>query len=164
MPLDLSAEKLLAWNDVTAQRWHDFILANPAVFTLPSDIRNSSTVADTLQHIAAAELRYAQRLASLPESAYEDVPKDSVGMILATHHQAFSLIRQLLADPAYDWSSELAFKTLSAGDLRSSRETILLHLTFHSIRHYAQLATLVRQHGYKPTWPMDYLFMGAQPV
>jgi uncharacterized damage-inducible protein DinB len=32
----------------------------------------------------------------------------------------------------------------------------------HSIRHYAQLATLVRQHGFQPTWPMDYLFTAAQ--
>ncbi len=32
----------------------------------------------------------------------------------------------------------------------------------HGIRHYAQLATLVRQHGVTPDWPMDYLFMGAR--
>jgi hypothetical protein len=32
----------------------------------------------------------------------------------------------------------------------------------HGIRHYAQLATLVRQHGVAPDWPMDYLFMGAR--
>jgi uncharacterized damage-inducible protein DinB len=34
----------------------------------------------------------------------------------------------------------------------------------HSIRHYAQLATLVRQHGYKPTLPGDYLFMGIERI
>jgi len=39
---------------------------------------------------------------------------------------------------------------------------VLFHALLHGIRHYAQLATLVRQHGIKPEWPMDYLFMGME--
>jgi uncharacterized damage-inducible protein DinB len=39
-----------------------------------------------------------------------------------------------------------------------------VHLTLHSMRHYAQLATLVRQQGFKTTWPMDYLFTAAERV
>jgi len=34
----------------------------------------------------------------------------------------------------------------------------------HSIRHYAQLATLARQNGFKPDWPMDYLYMNFHQV
>ncbi|HEX4156310.1 MAG TPA: DinB family protein [Acidobacteriaceae bacterium] len=161
MPLSVPVEKLLAWNDATATHWRDFLLANPPILTLPSDIRNSATVADTLQHIVAVELRYAQRLAALPESPYEDIPKDSADALFATHTRAFALIHERLADPAFDWSTELTFDTITLGRLRASRETILLHLTLHSIRHYAQLATLVRQHSFTPTWPMDYLFAAA---
>ena len=43
---------------------------------------------------------------------------------------------------------------------RATRRTILVHLAMHGIRHYAQLATIVRQQGVKPDWGMDYLFMG----
>ncbi|HTV08277.1 MAG TPA: DinB family protein [Candidatus Aquilonibacter sp.] len=162
MPLTISAEKLLDWNDNTTQRWRSFILANPIILTLPCDIRNGKTIADTLQHIVAVELRYAQRLSSLPESPYEEVVKDSIDSIVAAHELAISLVRNLLADPDYDWSVELTFDTISLGRLRASRETVLVHLTLHSIRHYAQLATLVRQNGFRPTWPMDYLFSAAQ--
>jgi uncharacterized damage-inducible protein DinB len=162
MPLEISADKLLIWNDDTAQRWREFIIANPTILALPCDIRNSKTVADALHHIVAVELRYAQRLAGLPESPYEEVPKDSLNSLMAAHELALGLIRNLLANPAYDWSTELTFDTISLGRLRASRETIFLHLTMHSIRHYAQLATLVRQNGFKPTWPMDYLFTAAQ--
>jgi uncharacterized damage-inducible protein DinB len=162
MPLTIPIEKLLAWNDTTTQKFRDFVVANPAVFTLPSDIRNSTTIADTQQHIVAVELRYAQRLAGLPESPYEDVPKSSIDELLATHNSALKIINQLLADETYDWSHELTFETITLGPLRASREAILLHLTMHSIRHYAQLATLVRQAGFKPNWPLDYLFMDAQ--
>lgn len=161
MPLAISAENLVVWNDTTAQHWRDFILANPLILGLLCDIRNGRTVADTLQHIVAVELRYAQRLAGFPESTYEEIPKDSIDSILGTHELAFAHIRNLLADPSFDWSTEITVDTISLGRLRVTRETILVHLTLHSIRHYAQLATLVRQQGYKPTWPMDYLFIAA---
>jgi uncharacterized damage-inducible protein DinB len=162
MALTISVENLVAWNDTNAQRWHEFILATPLVLGLPCDIRNGRTVADTFQHIVAVELRYAQRLAGLPESRYEEIPKNTIDSLHAAHELALGLVRNLLANPAYDWSAELTIDTISAGRLRASRETILLHLTLHSMRHYAQLATLLRQLGYKTTWPMDYLFAGAQ--
>jgi uncharacterized damage-inducible protein DinB len=162
MPCTLSAEKLVAWNDATAQHWRKFIASKPIVLALPCDIRNGKTVADTLQHIVAVELRYAQRLAGLPESPYEEIPKNSIDSLMAAHDLAFFLVRNLLANSGYDWSAELTFDTISAGRLRASRETILVHLTLHSIRHYAQLATLVRQQGYKTNWPMDYLVTASE--
>ena len=162
MPPTIPIENLLTWNESTAQHWRDFFLAHPMQLLLPCDIRNGKNVADTLQHIVAVELRYAQRLSGLPESTYEEIPKDSIDSLLAAHELAFNLIRTLLANPDYDWSTELTFDTISMGRLRASRETILMHLTLHSISHYAQLATLLRQQGFKTNWPMDYLFVGAQ--
>ena len=161
MPLTISVENLVAWNNTTAERWRDFIVHNPAILQLPCDIRNGKTVADTLQHIVAVELRYAQRLFGLPESPYEEIPKGPIGSLYSAHALAFELVRNLLANPTYDWSTEVTFETISLGRLRASRETILLHLILHSIRHYAQLATVVRQNGFKPTWPMDYLFSAS---
>jgi uncharacterized damage-inducible protein DinB len=162
MPLCVSAEKLVDWTDSTAQHWRDFILANPSIPGMFCDIRNGRTVMDTLHHIVVVELRYAQRLSNLPESTYDEIRKDSIDSLMAAHELAFGLVRSLLAKPTYDWSTEIAFDTISLGRLRVSRETILVHLTMHSIRHYAQLATLVRQRGFKPNWPMDYLFLAAQ--
>jgi len=60
------------------------------------------------------------------------------------------------------WDEEVQFQTRSAGMLLTSRKTILFHAFFHSLRHYAQLGTLVRQQGYKTGWYGDYLFMGAK--
>jgi uncharacterized damage-inducible protein DinB len=39
---------------------------------------------------------------------------------------------------------------------------IYFHLLTHSIRHYAQLATLLRHHEIASDWMMDYLGMGLE--
>ena len=75
-----------------------------------------------------------------------------------------AIIRQLLDDPAFDWSQELTFEIPNLGRLNASREAYLIHLTMHSIRHYAQLATIVRQAGFETTWRMDYLFTQSHPA
>ncbi len=42
--------------------------------------------------------------------------------------------------------------------MQATRRSELVHTLMHSIRHYARLATLVRQHGIQPDWAMDYMF------
>jgi uncharacterized damage-inducible protein DinB len=158
--LNLTGEEMLKWNDVTARKWRDFVNANPALLDIPCDIREAATAGQLLQHIVAVELRYAQRLATLPETEYSAVPYGTGDEILATHDQALALLRAVMADPAYDWAHEIEFMTITAGKLKASRKTIFVHTVMHSIRHYAQLATLARHRGFKPGWPMDYLYMG----
>lgn len=164
MPLSIDPKDLIRWNDLSAQHWRDFALANPDILAISCYIGRAQSVAQFLQHIVAAELRYAQRLAALPESDYADIPYDTADAIFSTHAQALEIIRPLLADESYDWAHEIEFNTISAGRLRASRKAILIHLLMHSVRHYAQLATLARTHGFKPPWPGDYLFVDARRV
>jgi len=63
MPLTISIEKLISWNDDTARKFHDFARLNPVIFSLPSDIRSNDTVAGTLRHIVYLELRFANLIA-----------------------------------------------------------------------------------------------------
>ena len=159
----LTAEEILAWNEKTAYGWRKFLTDHPELLTQPCDIAGTKTVAELLQHITAAQLRYAERLAGLPISDYDTIPFDSVESIYATHDRAAAIFRQLFTSNI-DWSEPMDFTTRTMGTLRSDRKTILFHALLHSIRHYAQLASLVRQCGVKPDWPMDYLFMHAEWV
>ncbi len=161
MPLTIPVEKLITWNDKTAQNFHDFVQENPTIFSLPLDIRSSETIVSTLQHIVYLELRFANLIAGVAKTPLEDIPKDSIEALHAIHTRAMAIVRQLLCDPAFDWSQELAFEIPNLGRLDASRETFLVYLTMHSIRHYAQLATIVRQAGFEPNWRMDYLFTEA---
>jgi uncharacterized damage-inducible protein DinB len=154
----LTADDLLAWLEKTSTGWCKLLTSHPELLTTPCDITGGRTVAQLLQHIVAVELRFAQRLADQPISEYDDIPFDSIESIYATHDRAISILQQLL-DTGVDWDVSIEFSTRTMGSARSKRKTILFHSTLHSIRHYAQLATLVRQHGVKPDWPMDYLMM-----
>ena len=156
----LSAEEILAWNETTAAGWRKFLTSHPELLTQPCDIAGTKSVAELLQHIVAAQLRYAERLAGLPISDYASISFDSVESIYAAHDRAVAIFLQILTSDV-DWNEPIDFVTRSMGTLHSDRKTILFHALLHGIRHYAQLASLVRQCGVKPDWPMDYLFMNA---
>jgi uncharacterized damage-inducible protein DinB len=157
----LTAHDLLAWLEKTSTGWHQILTTHPELLAVPCDIMGVRTVAELLQHIVAVELRYAQRLADLPVSDYADVPFDTAKSIYDTHTRAMSILDGLLASDI-DWDAPIEFVTRAMGPAQSPRKTLLFHTLLHSIRHYAQLATLARRHGIKPDWAMDYLFMNIE--
>jgi uncharacterized damage-inducible protein DinB len=159
----LSADALLEWNDATASIWRSLATSQPEMLGVPCDIYNCKSVGQLLQHIVAAELRYAERLQGLQATDYSKISYGSAEEIFATHERALEMLRGLLADAAVDWDEEIEFGTLTAGRRRATRKVVFQHALLHGVRHYAQLATLVRQHGYK-TAPMDFLIMVSKPV
>jgi len=154
----LSADEVMAWLETTSVKWKALIEEQPEVLGFPCDVMGVGTVGALLQHIVAVEQRYADQLSGLPPTEYSAIPFDSAAAIYATHELAMKKFRVLL-DSDTDWDGKFEFMTRSMGPMRSTRKTVLFHAMLHAIRHYAQLATLVRQHGVKPGWPMDYLFM-----
>jgi len=159
----LTADEMIAWLDKTSTNWKALIEEHPEILAMPCDVMECATVAQLLQHIVAVELRYADQLSGLPPTDYAAIPFDSAAAIYTTHDRATKMFRELLASDL-DWDGKFDFVTRSMGPMRASRKTILFHAHLHAIRHYAQLATLVRKNGIKPGWPMDYLMMGIERV
>lgn len=158
----LTAEEILAWHEKNSDAWKQLLTEHPEALSFPCDINQTKTVGELLQHIVAVELRFAERLANLPASDYTTIPFDSVEVIYSTHDRATALLRQLLASDTIDWNERIEYMTRMMGPARSARKTLFFHALFHTARHHAQLATLVRQHGVKPTWSMDYLLMDIE--
>ena len=157
----LTATEVLRWNDTSTAQWRKLFEQHPEALALPCDIRSSSTVAGLLQHIVAAELRYAERLGEETVTEYDAVPKENITKIFAVHDRAIAKINILLADATYDWQQEIDMETRQ-GRLIATRNAVLFHALLHSMRHYAQLATLLRHSGITATWPMDYLMVTAR--
>jgi uncharacterized damage-inducible protein DinB len=160
---DLTAESLLAWNHTTAQCWYTLAREQPSLLALPCDIHNSTSAGQLLHHIVTAELRYAERLIEAPAGDYTAIPHATADEIFSTHDRAVTIFRNLLATPAFDWDHGIEFPTLTAGRRHAKRSAVFQHALLHSIRHYAQLATLARQHGLRPR-PMDILLMLSTSV
>jgi len=159
----LTADEMLAWLERTSTGWRDLIAAHPEALALPCDVMGVSTVGGLLQHIVAVELRYAEQLSGLPPTEYAAIPFGSAAEIYATHECAMALLRAQL-DSGVDWDERIDYVTRSMDPARSLRKTILFHALLHGIRHYAQLATLLRQQGIKPGWPMDYIAMDMERI
>lgn len=159
----LTASDAIAWNEFNADTWRKLLSEHPDLLTQPCDIAGASTVAQLLQHIVAVELRYAERLADLPVSDYANLPYDSVETLFATHDRAIAIFRELLTT-TINWDESLEFVTRTYGPARSTRKAVLFHALLHGQRHYAQLATLVRQYQVKPPHPGDYLFLYLERV
>ncbi|HEY5055992.1 MAG TPA: DinB family protein [Acidobacteriaceae bacterium] len=159
----LSAEEMMAWLEMTSVKWKALIEANPQILAMPCDVMGVTTAAELLQHIVAVELRYAEQLSGQPPTEYAQIPFESAAAIYATHERAAAMVRALLASNV-DWDEEIEFMTRSMGKARAKRKSVLFHSILHAVRHYAQLATLVRQHGVKPDWQMDYLMMDLKRV
>jgi uncharacterized damage-inducible protein DinB len=162
--LSLTAEEVLTWHKKNSAAWKQLLTEHPEALSFHCDIATTKSVGELLQHIVAVELRYAERLADLPATDYAAIPFDSVEVIYSTHDRATALFQQLLASGSCDWNERIEFATRTMGPARSSRKSIFFHALLHAARHYAQLATLVRQHGIKPGWHMDYLVMDLEKV
>lgn len=159
----LTAQEARAWYDTTSNHWRRFLTDHPEILALPCDIAGTKTVAELMQHIVAVELRYAQRLARMTETDYSEVRFDSVEALFDTHDRAGEIYKSVLASNL-DWDEKIEYTTRLWGPVRSSFKTILFHAFLHSIRHYAQLGTLVRQHGFSTNWAGDYMVMGVERV
>jgi len=154
--LNLSGVELLAWCDETASRWGKFIAENPAILQLPCDIAESKSVAEFLRHVVAVELRYSERLLGQPLTKNEEIAM-TLEALFATHRRANDAYGKLLADHTYDWLQIVTFTSRSGETWQASAKKLFLQANLHTIRHYAQLHPIVRQHGFTPDWLGDFL-------
>jgi uncharacterized damage-inducible protein DinB len=109
------------------------------------------------------ELRWSQRIARLPETPREDVPTGPLSALFALHEQAVHIWRSLLDSPAEDWEDTLTmnYDWLPSQARTASRRKLMAHALFHSQRHWAQLATLVRHAGFPSGFKGDLIFSAA---
>lgn len=160
MSVGVSFEELLAWSDEAANFWKAHLDANPALLDLPCGIGGAGNVQDFVRHIWGAELRWAQRLASLPETPREQIPAGPLDALFDLHRQAVLIFRDLLSAPEDTWNEPYLLNfSWAPPEMRTvSRRKVAAHALFHSQRHWAQLATLVRNAGFPSNFRGDLLF------
>ncbi len=163
MTAAITLEELLLWNEESAKFWKAHLEANPTLLQLPCTIGGTNDVLELVTHIWGVELRWGQRIAGLPLTSRKDMPTGPLDAIYGLHTQAVGIYRGLLDNPAQNWDEMITFELpeWKPSTRTVSRRKIVAHALFHSQRHWAQLATLVRTAGFPSGFMGDILFSSA---
>lgn len=160
----LSFGELLDYASEETNHWRDWFAKNPAALDVACDIAGTKSVREVVLHIVVVQVRYAERLLNLPITEYAEVGSKSANELFTLAHKSAEDLRSFaVAANDADWDGTLTFPTRSAGTLTASRRKIFVHALLHGIRHWAQLATLLRQKGYAQDWPHDFIFSKVIP-
>ena len=155
----LSFQELMAWTGEETERWEAWLRAHdPAVLDTPLGEGRWGTVRELIFHTFLVERRYADRLLGDPITAYEGVPHGTVDELFALHRAARERMARYVAGvtTAEEWDEVLTFETLLYGPMHGSRRKVVAHALLHGVRHWAQIATALRQAGHEQ-WPHDLL-------
>ncbi|HKV92762.1 MAG TPA: DinB family protein [Candidatus Angelobacter sp.] len=158
----LSFGELLDYCAEENNHWRDFFKKHPDALDLPADIAGTKNVREIVLHIAAVQMRYAERLLNMPITDYATLQGKSGEDLFALSRKSLEDLRSFaIAANDSDWDGLLTFPTRSASELTASRRKIFIHALLHSVRHWAQLSTYLRQKGYKQDWQHDFIFSGV---
>jgi len=158
----LSFGELLDYCAEENNHWRDFFKKHPDALELPADIAGTKSVREVVLHIVAVQMRYAERLLKQPITEYDALAAKSGEELFALSRKSLEDLRSFaIAANDSDWDEVLTFPTRSAGQLTASHRKIFIHALLHSVRHWAQLATHLRQKGYKQDWMHDFIASGV---
>jgi uncharacterized damage-inducible protein DinB len=158
----ISFQELVDYTETETHRWRDWLAKQPPeVLALPVGTERTATVRGLIHHVIVVERRYIDRLRGQPVTKYEAVPTDPAVMFRVFDEARADLKAWLATATDDDMARQIKFDTISAGSFAVSQRKVVAHLLLHGIRHWAQLATALRQQGFATDWMHDILLSQA---
>ena len=156
----VALDEFLRHNQEETERWRQFFAATPAALDAPMDMADMKTVRGAVLHIFVVELLYGERLSGTTRErlSYDDFPADSLDQLFAYHANALARLRKL--HDGYteaQWNEAVEF-TARERSITASRRKMFAHVLLHSMRHWAQVAMVLRQAGFQQDWQHDFIF------
>ncbi|HMI44128.1 MAG TPA: DinB family protein [Gemmatimonadaceae bacterium] len=149
---------LLELTSTEHHRWHDWFVERPKAWAVPFATGRMATIGGVVAHIFAVEQRYAQRLQDREVTPWEGFRQTSIEDVFELGDNARAqLIDFLTSAPESELDRELTFQTLTAGTVTASKHKIASNIFLHGIRHWGQIATVLRQQGFSEQWSHDLL-------
>ena len=160
MALGISFEDLLRYEEEQLEKWRELFAKRPHLLQLEAS--PTENVAGLLFHIFVAEHHSAQRLlgeAMIPKTEFRQTTVDELFSIAT---QAHSKMRQFLARTDSVSLEELrTYPSHTLGQFTATPKKLLMHALVHSIRHWAQVARILRENGQRADFSHDVLFSKA---
>jgi uncharacterized damage-inducible protein DinB len=151
----ISFSDLLSYNADETEHWKRFFSEHTPALDLACDVAGAGSVRKLLHHIFATELFFANRVLEQPKVDYDKLPHESLDELFAIHAEAHRKFQEFLAKAtAEDWSIPVS---LGFRDFKASKRKMVAQALLHSVHHRAQLATFLRQQGFKQDWTHDLI-------
>jgi uncharacterized damage-inducible protein DinB len=159
----LRYDTLLELTSTEHHRWHDWFIERPQAWAVPFATGRMATIGGVVMHIFGVELRYAQRLLDEEVTQWEDFRQTSIEDVFELGDLARGqLVHFLTTAPEAELDRVLNFQTLTAGLVSASKYKIASNVFLHGIRHWAQVATVLRQNGFGDQWSHDMLLSSVK--
>lgn len=159
--MNIDLEDLIAYTDWDRQQWHEWLheRGNAVLQTSagPHGDARLSTVGEIIRHIFSAEKRYVERLSGRELTDTGSISTDDVDRLFAFGDESRHDLREFIRTfPVQKWDAFEDHKILTS-TLRATPRKFIMHVVMHEIRHWAQIATLLRLNGLKADFH-DFLF------
>lgn len=162
MSFRFAIDDLLAYTEWDRAQWHTWFAGQPGALALGLGANSDGRlkdVGDLVRHIFAAEQRYVDRIRGTPLLDPSGVPTNDADALFAFGGRTRAALRAVLdelPDQRFDVPQEIA---LGPNKRMVTPRTMIVQAVTHEIRHWAQMATLLRLEGRK-TFPHDFLVSG----
>jgi uncharacterized damage-inducible protein DinB len=154
----LTYKALLEFTSEEQHHWHEWFVTHPKAWTIPFATGRMATIGGVVLHIFAVERRYGQRLRDERVTEWDEFRQTSIEDVFELGDLARGqLVDFLTTTDESQLDKVLNFQTLTAGTVTASKHKIASNIFLHGIRHWGQIATVLRQHGFSDQWPHDML-------
>lgn len=149
--------ELLDYTEEETRRWKQSFARHPEALDLPLDI--AGNVRQLVVHIFAVELYFANAVLALDKIDPDKLAKETLDDIFAISERAAQRYREFFAKAKPDdWSETVELGRIN---LQASKRKLVTQALTHSMRHWAQISTYLRQQGLKQEWNHDFLLSKA---
>ena len=164
MSVNVGLSDLIDYTDWERQKWHDRLRQQGneilKISAGPHGDGRFGSVGELIRHIFSAETRYVDRLSGRPITDTGSLPADSLDALFQLGQQSRKSLKNFIETfPVQEWDVPQEFRLMNSS-LKATPRKIVVHVLLHEIRHWAQIATLLRLTGVTDDFH-DFLFSPA---
>jgi uncharacterized damage-inducible protein DinB len=158
----LSLTELLAWTAEERAKWQPWFKGNPAALDLTVQPGGRfPTVASLVDHIFVVEVRHTLRLQQKELPATTGVAAGDVDALWAYAARGRAALHAYLETLTEADAATPRDVVVQSGTYPLTPRKLLFHMALHEVRHWAQVAAVVRMAGMSPPGDHDLFYSKA---
>ncbi|MFN8062335.1 MAG: DinB family protein [Vicinamibacterales bacterium] len=164
--IGISFVDLLNYQRAEAGRWRAWLERQPPELLdrpFGDADQGMGSIRDMLWHIFIVQWVYACVMEGVPYTDWARFPRETVADLFSIGDQADSQLRAYLDRATVDDMAKRLSLSGRGVTIEGSSRKFLTHVFVHSLRHWAQVSTVLRQQGFATDWQHDFVLSDIMP-